>query len=249
MSSMITNAYRVLSAVLVLACLACAGTGRVAQRPAGTGEAAVSGDLSRIDHIILGTNDLQKGIAELERLTGVRAVFGGAHLGRGTQNALIALGGEHYLEILAPNPEDSGSSESVEGLQALTALTPIGWAARTHDMTALERDLRSRGVEIGEIRPGARNLPDGSRLAWKTLGFPPSASSLLPFFIEWDRAGAHPSSTSPVGCRLTGFALENPAPDTLRESLRAAGLPVEVREVKESRIRVALTCPQGKVEL
>ena len=112
---MITNAYKVLSAVLVLACLACAGTGRVAQRPAGTGEAAVSGDLSRIDHVILGTNDLQKGIVELERLTGVRAVFGGAHPGRGTQNALIALGGEHYLEILAPNPEDSASSESVKG--------------------------------------------------------------------------------------------------------------------------------------
>ncbi len=245
---MSTNAYRVLAAVLVLACLACAGAGRVTQRPAGTGEAAVSGDLSRIDHVILGIGDLQAGIAELERLTGVQAVFGGAHPGRGTQNALIALGGEHYLEILAPNPEDRASSESSEGLQALSALTPIGWAARTHDMTALERDLRSRGVEIGEIRPGGRNLPDGSRLAWKTLGFPPSASSLLPFFIEWDRAGAHPSSTSPGGCRLTGFALENPAPDTLRESLRAAGLPVEVREGKASRIRLSLACPKGNVE-
>jgi hypothetical protein len=245
---MITNAYKVLSAVLVLACLACAGTGRVAQRPAGTGEAAVSADLSRIDHILLGIDDLQKGIAELERLTGVRAVFGGAHPGRGTQNALIALGGEHYLEILAPNPEDSGIAESREELGKLTTLTPIGWAARTHDMAALERDLRSRGVEIGEIRPGGRNLPDGSRLAWKTLGFPPSASSLLPFFIEWDPAGAHPSSTSPEGCRLTGFALESPAPEALREPLRAAGLQVEVREGKESRFRVSLACPQGNVE-
>ena len=68
------------------------------------------------------------------------------------------------------------------------------------------------GLQTGEIRPGARNLPDGSRLAWKTLGFAPSASPLLPFFIEWDPAGGHPSSTSPAGCRLTGFALKNPAP-------------------------------------
>jgi hypothetical protein len=246
---MIVNAYRVLAAVLVLACLACAGTGRVAQRQGGTGEAPVSGDLSRIDHIILGINDLQQGIAELERLTGVRAVFGGAHPGRGTQNALIALGGEHYLEILAPNPEDSGIAESRKELGTLTTLTPIGWAARTHDMTALERDLRNRGVEIGEIRPGARNRPDGSRLAWRTLGFSPSASLLLPFFIEWDPAGAHPSSTSPGGCRLTGFALADPAPDALRESLRAAGLQVEVREGKESRLRVSLACPKGNVEL
>jgi hypothetical protein len=246
---MIVNVYRVLAAVLVLACLACAGTGRVDRRQGGTGEAAMSGDLSRIDHILLGINDLRQGIAELERLTGVRAVFGGAHPGRGTQNALIALGGEHYLEILAPNPEDSGIAESRKELGTLTTLTPIGWAARTHDMTALERDLRSRGVEIGEIRPGGRNLPDGSRLAWKTLGFPPSASPLLPFFIEWDPAGAHPSSTSPQGCRLAGFVLEDPAPDALRESLRAAGLPVEAREGKKSRIRVSLACPKGNVEL
>ena len=243
------NIYKVLATVLILAGLACAGTGRVAQRQGGMGEAAMSGDLSGIDHILLGINDLQQGIAELERLTGVRAVFGGAHPGRGTQNALIALGGEHYLEILAPNPEDSGIAEARKELGELTALTPIGWAARTHDMAALERELRSQGVEIGEIRPGARNRPDGSRLAWKTLGFPPSASPLLPFFIEWDPAGAHPSSTSPGGCRLTGFALEDPAPDALREPLRAAGLPVEVREGTVSRIRVSLACPKGNVAL
>ena len=86
-------------------------------------------DLSRIDHVILGIGDLQRGTAELERLTGVRAVFGGAHPGRGTQNALISLGDHHYLEILAPNPAEAGNPEAAE-LSKLTALTPIGWAVR-----------------------------------------------------------------------------------------------------------------------
>lgn len=242
---MIINACRILSAGLILACLACAGAGRQSR----AGEAAMSGDLSRIDHVILGIDDLQKGIAELERLTGVRAVFGGAHPGRGTQNALIALGGEHYLEILAPNPEDSGIAESREELGKLTALTPIGWAARTDDLPALRESLRSRGVRTEEIRPGARNRPDGSRLAWRTLSYAPPSSPLLPFFIEWERGGAHPSSTSPAGCRLTAFALEDSAPDALREPLRAAGLQVEVREGTASRIRISLACPKGKIEL
>jgi hypothetical protein len=208
----------------------------------------MTGDLSRIDHVILGINDLQKGIEELERATGVRAVFGGAHPGRGTQNALISLGGEHYLEILAPNPEDRESKEPLDEIRGLTSLTPVGWAARSDDLPALQQSLRSRGVRTGEIRPGARNRPDGSRLAWKTLGFAPPSSPLLPFFIEWDRGGAHPSATSPEGCRLTGFSLEDPAPETLRETLRAAGLPVEVREGKESRLRITLACPKGDVE-
>jgi hypothetical protein len=208
----------------------------------------MTADLSRIDHVILGINDLHKGIEELERITGVRAVFGGAHPGRGTQNALISLDGEHYLEILAPNPEDRESKEPLDELQGLTALTPVGWAARVDDLPALQQSLRSQGVRTGEIRPGARNRPDGSRLAWKTLGFAPPSSPLLPFFIAWDRSGAHPSSTSPDGCRLTGFSLEDPSPETLREPLRAAGLQVEVREGKEPRLRITLACPKGDVE-
>jgi hypothetical protein len=206
-------------------------------------------DLSRIDHVILGINDLQRGIEELERLTGVRAVFGGAHPGRGTQNALISLGGAQYLEILAPNPEDQKSTQWIGGLKDLTALAPVGWAARSDDLPALQQSLRNQGIQTGEVRPGERKRPDGTRLAWKTLDIAPPSSDLLPFFIQWDAAGAHPSSMSPGGCTLTGFTLEDPAPDTLRKTLQAAGLPVEVREGKESSIRISLACPKGNVEL
>jgi hypothetical protein len=208
----------------------------------------VTPDLSRIDHVILGIGDLQGGIAELERVTGVRAVFGGAHPGRGTQNALISLGDRHYLEIVAPNPAEAGNPEAAE-LGKLTALIPIGWAVHSDDLAALRESLLSRGAKVGEIRPGGRNLPDGSRLAWKTLGFEPQSSPLLPFFIEWDRGGAHPSTTSPAGCRLAGLTLEDPAPDAVRETLRTAGLAVAVRTGKEPRIRISLACPRGHVEI
>jgi hypothetical protein len=242
------NAARALAAVLALAALACATSPRNAERHHGKEHAPVTADLSRIDHVILGIGDLQGGIAELERVTGVRAAFGGAHPGRGTQNALISLGNHHYLEIVAPNPAEAGNPEAAE-LGKLTALTPIGWAVHSDDLAALRESLLSQGAKVGEVRPGARNLPDGSRLAWKTLGFEPQSSPLLPFFIEWDRGGAHPSATSPPGCRLAGLALEDPAPDAVRETLRTAGLAVEVRAGKEPRIRISLACPKGDVEL
>jgi hypothetical protein len=109
--------------------------------------------------------------------------------------------------------------------------------------------LNDQGIETEEVRPGSRNQPDGTRLAWKTLTFPPSSHPLLPFFIEWDPATAHPSTTSPAGCRLTGFTLQDPAPDALRKPLQAAGIQVEVREGEKSRIRISLVCPKGNVEL
>lgn len=208
----------------------------------------MSGDLSGVDHVILGIGDLQQGIEELERLTGVRAVYGGAHPGRGTHNALISLGGAQYLEILAPNPEDRGSTPWIGELGNLTSLTPVGWAARSDDLSGLQQALKSQGIGTGEIRPGARNQPDGTRLAWRTLDLT-APSPLLPFFIEWDPATAHPSETTPKGCRLTGFVLHDPAPEALREPLQAAGLGVEVREARDAGFWISLACPKGEVEL
>jgi hypothetical protein len=242
-----TAARSSLCAALAVACLACAGAGRPPAKERSIMDSTRTGDLSQVDHVILGIDDLQKGIAELERRTGVRAVFGGAHPGRGTQNALLSLGGNHYLEILAPNPEEKGNPEAEE-LHGLTALTPIGWAVHTSDIAALQKILTSHGVQTGEIRPGARNRPDGTRLAWKTLDYTSPSSPLLPFFIEWDPASAHPSTTSPAGCRLTGFFLEDPTPAALRDALRAAGVGVEVREGREPRIHLSLDCPKGKVD-
>ncbi len=243
---------RLAGLILVLvACFGCAGAApRVVTTESGE-RLPMAGDFSRIDHVILGINDLQKGIEELERLTGVRAVFSGAHPGRGTQNALISLGGAHYLEILAPNPDDPGAAAGQEELGALSTLTTIGWAAQGADLPALRERLLSQGVEIGEVRPGARNRPDGTRLSWQTLSFAPNKNAdagLPPFFIEWGPGTAHPSTTSPAGCRLTGFALEAAAPDALKATFQKAGLPVEIREGRP-RIRISLECPSGKVEL
>jgi hypothetical protein len=241
---------RTLVAALALACLSCAGAPRGADsspRKAGPPMPEKTADLPPVDHVLLGIGDLQRGIDELERRTGVRAVFGGAHPGRGTQNALIALGGEHYLEILAPNPAEAANPDAAE-LHALQTLTPIGWAARSHDLAALRQSLQGQGIAVEAIRPGGRNLPDGSRLSWQTLGFTPPASPLLPFFIQWGEGSAHPSATSPQGCRLVSLILEDPAPDSLRKTLRAAGLGVEVRQGKEARIHLSLACPKGRVE-
>lgn len=233
-------------AALALAGLACAGAGNPPPKERSAMDSIPKSDLSRVDHVILGIDDLQKGIEELESRTGVRAEFGGAHPGRGTQNALISLGEHHYLEILAPNPKEKGSEMAGE-LRKLAALTPVGWAARANDLPATQRLLRSHGAQTGEIRPGARKRPDGTRLAWKTLDYTSPASPLLPFFIEWDHATAHPSATSPEGCRLADLILEDPNPAVLRDALRAADVGVEVREGKESRIHLSLACPKGTV--
>jgi hypothetical protein len=235
---------------LLLAGLACAGSPAAVPKTAERQvpmQANADETLAPIDHVILGIGDLQKGIADLERATGARAVYGGAHLGRGTHNALLSLGDRHYLEIIALNPDDPADAGEMKDLRSLTSLTPVGWAARSDDLPALRRSLRERGVPVTDIRPGSRTRPDGTRLSWSTLGFG-SGSPLLPFFIHWDDLAAHPSATAPGGCRLASFFLEDPAPESARHDLEAVGLHVEVRQGPQQRLHLSLACPRGTVE-
>src|SRR6185436_20196195 len=57
---------------------------------------------AQVDHLVVAIRSLPEGIAEFERLVGIKAVVGGKHPGRGTENALVSLGDGKYVEIIAP---------------------------------------------------------------------------------------------------------------------------------------------------
>ncbi|MDQ3070153.1 MAG: VOC family protein [Acidobacteriota bacterium] len=200
-----------------------------------------------IDHFILAINDLARGVAEFERRTGVRPVFGGVHPGRGTQNALASLGDGRYIEILAPDPKQPSPTQPIEGLKALTMLTPSGWALGTTDVFAMQARLTAREIHTSVIRPGSRALPDGSMLEWSTFGVTEPAHAWLPFFIRWKDPAKQPSTTAPAGCRLESVRIEDPRPDPLTHVLLTAGLKIPVSKGEVSRMTIALQCPKGAV--
>lgn len=190
-----------------------------------------------LDHIILATGSLARGMAAFTRLTGVTPVVGGQHPGRGTQNALASLGAGQYLEVLAPI-SDSGPPEP---------LRPMGWAIRTSDLAALRARLERDGIRTTAPVPGSRRKPDGALLTWATAGVEGAASPFMPFFIEWGKDVPHPSATSPSGCSLQQFVITEPDATLLRRVLAAAGVPVIVETGARREAALTLDCPHGRI--
>lgn len=163
-----------------------------------------------LDHVLLGCDDLDRGIDFVEQRTGVRAAFGGVHPGRGTRNALLSLGERRYLEIIAPDPKQDRVEEfaqkQVAHLKQLTSPHLVGWAAHPGDLEKFAARLREARIAFDGPRAGSRQRPDGKLLQWKTLNLKDDRDGLLPFFIEWSADSLHPSADAPKGCTLTHFA-------------------------------------------
>jgi hypothetical protein len=198
-----------------------------------------------LDHILLGCSDLDRGIAFVEQRTGVRAEFGGVHPGRGTQNALLSLGPRRYLEIIAPDPKQSGAQQ-YPVINKLTEPRLIGWAAHPGDLQSFAAKLAKSGVAAAGPTPGSRRQPDGRVLQWKALTLKENAASLLPFFIEWSADSIHPSVDSPKGCSLLRFAAASPDPEELSKQVDLLGIDLRIVKGDKLQLRATIAGPKAQ---
>jgi hypothetical protein len=208
--------------------------------------------LSAVDHLLVGVNDLEAGIAWVEKATGVRAVAGGSHPGVGTRNALLSLGERRYLEIIAPDPAQTDYRFRVD-VRELEEPRLVTWAAATRDIDAVSETARAAGFEVSGPEEGSRARPDGTVLRWKTLRLENDLGHAgvepIPFFIEWAADSKHPSQDSPGGCELLSFRIEHPKSADVAAVLAALGIPVRVEAAASARLSATLRTPMGEASL
>ena len=230
------------AAVLIAAALALSGSAvHTADGP---------GVLRRLDHLVYAVPDLDGAVADLEQRLGVRATPGGQHPDRGTRNALIALGPESDLEILAPDPAQAAPAGGRWfGVDPNTPARLAGWAAKGVDLSRVAASAASRGVPLGPVVAGSRQRPDGVTLQW-TLTDPGLSAgvSLVPFFIDWT-GSPHPAATAARGPVLESLRAEHPRPDLAREPLAALGLDLPVDRGPRPALVATLRTVSGVVEL
>ncbi len=188
-----------------------------------------------IDHIVYGASDLAAAVEELAELLGVHAATGGRHVGRGTHNALLDLGGGAYLEIIALDPEQPRPAGPLPfALDRVHLPRLVGWASR---------------ATAGDVQAMSRRRPDGLLLEWRLTRHVPDPDRLVvPFLIDWG-GSPHPSESVPRGVRLAELRAEHPEPAGVRADLEALGVPLRVDEGPEPALLAALDTPRGRMVL
>jgi len=206
--------------------------------------------LMKVDHLVYGAPELNRGIGEIERILGVRASPGGKHPGRGTHNALLGLGPTTYLEIIAPDPEQpQPKTPRPFGLDAVKEPRLIAWAAKGIKLDELTRDAARKGVQLGEVTSGSRQRPDGVVLSWRyTNPQTVVAEGIVPFFIDWGQS-PHPAQTAAGGLSLVEMRAEHPDAVRVHNMLRELGVDLPVKRGSRPQLIAVINGPRGRVEL
>lgn len=135
--------------------------------------------LTGVDHVVIAVTDLERAIKDYTDL-GFTVVRGGKHP-RGTHNALVAFADGAYFELLAffePMPEQRWWPTTQRGGGL------VDFCMATSDLQADMTTLRSAGVPMTDVQPGARARPDGYQVRW-VLSVPQGQHSrLVPFIIR-----------------------------------------------------------------
>lgn len=180
---------------------------------------------STLDHIVVAAPTLKSGVEWVRDTLDATPEYGGMHPRMGTHNCLLSLGGQTYLEVIAPDPNapDPVRPRWFE-LDCLKRNSPprlAAWVARTTDIKAT---VAAASEPLGVIEPMSRGelnwlitvIDDGSL----PLG------GIAPILIEW-HTPAHPSKgMRGTDCRLLRLELQHPDVErvgTLLQSIELEG--------------------------
>ena len=151
---------------------------------------------NKIDHIVLAVPNLEEGILWVEEKLGIKPVYGGQHQTEGTHNALLNLGNECYLELLAIDFSNKKiSSPRWMGIDLIDEPTITRWAVKSDNLVKEVEFLKNVNNLLGNYKAGSRVKADGSILKWQlSIPLPKPKVEITPFLIDWEDS-IHPTAS------------------------------------------------------
>ncbi len=202
-----------------------------------------------LDHLVYIVPNLHQAIEALGKQLGVYPQLGGRHPERGTYNALLRLGQQSYLELLAIDPEAVVGPPRWMGVDLSSVGRLTRWAISSAHLARDQQRLAAIRPDLGEVAQGQRQMGNGQLLRWQlTQPLPHPLVEPLPFFIDW-RDSPHPSSTLASGCHLELLDFFHPQPEQLLSQFKQLDLDLSVQWGEVAQIKAKIIGPAGHILL
>jgi hypothetical protein len=200
-----------------------------------------------LDHIVLAAPDFQEAIKEFENMTGIKPSIVGSLRGLGTKSARIGLDNNAYIEIIAPDPKNSGpigaalAAELEEG-----TLVPYHYAIRSSEVEKMKDEYvpNELGWQPDHISMFGAS-PDGTPKKWEMLYmYGHRIGGCVPFYIDWGHCD-HPSATIPEVGALKTMVVRAPAGHKVHDLLSSVS-GITVNE-GEPLLEFSFGSPEGTI--
>ena len=202
----------------------------------------------RLDHLVYASTDLDALVADFTHRAGMAPVLGGRHVGRGTRNFLVGLGGSAYLELIGPDDPTAVPLPEIFGIDRLAGPRLAAWVVRPSDIEATVAAAREGGYDPGDIAPLSRRTPAGDLLEWRlTPNRGDRFGGLAPALIDWLDA-RHPTADGLPQLALVSLTGHHPDPPAVRSALAALDVELDVTTGPPG-LQAVLDTPNGHITI
>jgi catechol 2,3-dioxygenase-like lactoylglutathione lyase family enzyme len=196
-----------------------------------------------LDHVVLGTSNLDQAIEDFEKLTGVRPLMVVSHNGCGTKSARVAFEQCAFVEFLGPDDKQPSTplSEKLSNIPE-GAFVPVHYAVRNSNAEDLKSTWKGMGFEIDNVTMIAKDR--GMPWKWSLYFFEGhDDGGLIPFFADWGDAH-HAAGRLPIVGELESVVVRGPSDSKLHELLK--GVDDIVVETGDDYFEFSFSSPNGK---
>merc|ERR1712183_104322 len=200
-----------------------------------------------LDHIVIAAPDFQEALKEFENMTGIKPSVVGSLRGLGTKSARVGLDNNAYIEIVAPDPKNSGpigaalAKELEEG-----TLVPYHYAIRSSEVSEMKDDYvpNELGWQPDHISMFGASQ-DGTPKKWEMLYlYGHKIGGCVPFYIDWGECD-HPSASIPEVGSLKSMTVSAPSGHKVHDLMSSVS-GIKVTE-GNPKIEFAFGSPEGTI--
>ncbi|WP_089960711.1 VOC family protein [Limnohabitans sp. 2KL-3] len=228
---------------------------------------------TQIDHLVVMASSLDVGVQWCQDTLGITPAAGGEHEKYGTHNRLFKIATPNYplayFEIIAINPDavipkrsqvprwfDMDDVSLQKAIQQGPRL--IHFVSSTDDIKTARHQLRSQGIERGQVVHASRKSSKGT-LNWQITVRDDGErlfNGTLPTLIQWGKPDSaeplrlHPRNSLPrSGVTLQSLTVSHPSATKLQAAYESIGLQGVSVQAGDANIVATLQTPKGLVQL